>query len=236
MITIFSGEDYLKRKEAYKSYLDQIKEKGEVSFVTCEEEESIQDAIERFADGGGMFFEEVCVVVYDGLSIAKVKTKVFESIEKLKSSQTEYIFIENNSLTKEENKFFKENNVEVFEYKLTEKKEFNSFSLTDAILEKDKKKIWIEMNKIKERGEAAEATHGLVWWQIKSLLSVSLGLSQEEMGMKDYPYKKTKRALSHFKKEELITLSRDFVVLPVVARRKSAMLYEEMESFFLKNF
>lgn len=236
MIKVFSGEDYTKRKEAQKDYISSLKDDGEVSFVVSEDTENSILNIDRFLDGGGMFIQRVCVVFQDVFSSKEVFSKIQSDISKIKESETVYLFIENNSLSKDEIKFLESNKIDFTEFNLKDKKEYNSFVLTDAVLQKKKKDIWIELNKVFSTGESGEATHGLLWWQIKSMFLVSSGFSQEDLGMKDYPYKKTKKSVSLFELQELKKIIREFALLPVSSRRKGLSLYESMEAFFLKRF
>ncbi len=235
MITIFSGNDYINKKSAYSSFVSSLKEEGGVVFYICDEESSSLDSLDRYASGGGMFFDRVCVTLQDPLSNKNIKEKIYENIELLKESNTVFIFIENGELSAEEKKFFEKNKTQINEFSLEDESKYNSFVLTDALLQKDKKKFWVELQKYLSTGESAEAIHGLLWWQIKALTMLSLGVSQKDSGLKDFPYRKTKSSLKNFEKQDMISFSREFADLVVSSRRKGSPLSSEIELFFLKN-
>lgn len=233
MIQVFSGEDYVNRKKEYDLFLKSQREEGD-SFVFCDEEDIAFDSINRFISGGGMFIDRVFVVLQDTLRFQKVFDLLERSVEEMKESQTVFVFIEDTKLSKENKKFLENNDIDIKEFSVKEQRDFGNFAVTDALLSRDKKSIWVELNKSLSKDGSPEALHGLLWWQIKSLYLVSLGLSQEKLEMKDFPYKKTKKAVSLFKKEELSGLVRDFPLLPKKSRDDGVSLYEEMEKFFLE--
>ncbi len=90
---------------------------------------------------------------------------------------------------------------------------FNTFSLTDALLLRDKKTLWLRLMEAMRAGVPAEEIIGVLFWQIKILRLVGKTKSAEEAGQKPFVYDKAKRALSKFKDGELEKLSRELIIL-----------------------
>jgi hypothetical protein len=53
----------------------------------------------------------------------------------------------------------------------------------------------------------------MLWWQLKTLRLAAVTDSPSEAGLKDYPYKKAKGALRHFKPGEVESLSNSLLTL-----------------------
>lgn len=83
---------------------------------------------------------------------------------------------------------------------------YSPFALQDAIGEKNIKKIWIEYSKLRFMGiEAEEIIHKIVS-KVRDMSAIDKGASREDLGLKDYPYNKSKRDLKNWKKEDLESL------------------------------
>lgn len=80
---------------------------------------------------------------------------------------------------------------------------YSPFALQDAIGEKNVKKIWLEYEKIRFAGvEADELIHKMIS-KVRDMVAINLGAGKEDLGIKDYPYSKSKKDLKNWKKEEL---------------------------------
>ena len=91
-------------------------------------------------------------------------------------------------------------------------REFNIFSLTDAIGARDRRGAWIIYQRALSQGVAPEEIFWKIVWQVKSLLLASKTESAEEAGMKTYPYSKAKGYLKNFEVGELLSLSEGLVL------------------------
>ena len=107
---------------------------------------------------------------------------------------------------------------------------FNIFSITEALAERDKKNAWILYQKALGAGLTPEEVFWKLVWQVKSLMLASRTKTAEEAGMKSYPYSKAKSALRNWKEGELENLSRKLVVGYHACRLGE----EEMETFVEK--
>lgn len=80
---------------------------------------------------------------------------------------------------------------------------YSPFALQDALGERNAKNVWIEYQKIVLQGiEAEEIIHRIIS-KVKDMAAISAGASAEDLGIKDYPFSKSKRDLKHWKIEDL---------------------------------
>lgn len=125
----------------------------------------------------------------------------------------------------------------MFEFKSAVKKvepSFNTFSLTDALGERDIKKLWALFREAKQHNIADEEIHGILFWMLKSIVLAGNMSTPEEAGMKPYPFTKAKNSLKNFSSLEYVEkLLCTFALLPQNARRKNIPLEIELERFIL---
>lgn len=104
--------------------------------------------------------------------------------------------------------------VHMFEKKEEKKKpDFNVFSLTDAFGRRDKKNLWVLFQKAVASGAVPEEIHGILFWQLKSMLVVSTTKTAGEAGVMPFVFTKAKSFLKNYSEEELRELSSKFVSL-----------------------
>ncbi|MBX4200117.1 hypothetical protein KW790_01485 [Candidatus Parcubacteria bacterium] len=116
------------------------------------------------------------------------------------------------------------------EIKSGKKAEFNVFTLTDAISERNKRNAWITYERALASGLAAEEIFWRVVWGVKNILIAAKTNSALDAGMNPFVYRKSKGALNKWKVEELEDLSEKLVVGYHEARRGEV----EIETFLEK--
>jgi len=125
--------------------------------------------------------------------------------------------------------------IEEDEKPLLDKKgrEFNIFTLTDALGAKKKKEAWVLYQKALAAGLSAEEVFFKIVWQVKSMLIASKTKSVAETDMKAFPYSKAKSFLRNFKSGELEKLSEDLVIGYHQARRGEGEIETLVEKMLL---
>ena len=109
------------------------------------------------------------------------------------------LFKEYEGVFKEEEKP-KEKKPSNFEYA------YSPFALQDAIGERSAKKAWIEYEKLRFAGiEAEDLVHKIVA-KIRDMTAITMGADKEDLGMKDYPFNKSKRDTKNWKADDLKNL------------------------------
>lgn len=90
---------------------------------------------------------------------------------------------------------------------------FNTFAIADALLEKDKKQLWIRLQAALRADVSAEEIIGVLWWQIKMLLLAARTDGPDAAGVKPYPYQKASRALRTFRPGEVEGLAQSLLAV-----------------------
>ena len=84
---------------------------------------------------------------------------------------------------------------------------FNTFALSNALADRDKKQLWLLLHAARSEGVAGEEVIGVLWWQLKTMLLAGRTHSAEEAGLKSFPYQKATRALRNFRPGEVERLA-----------------------------
>ena len=113
-------------------------------------------------------------------------------------------------------------------------KEFNIFTLTDAVGARKKKEAWILYQKALSAGVRAEEIFFKIVWQVKSMLLASRTKDVGETDMKSFPYNKAKSFLKNFRLGELEKLSESLVIGYHRARRGEGEVETLVEKILLK--
>lgn len=138
--------------------------------------------------------------------------EVNDSLEEMSESGNTFIILEEALLAPAKKKYGKyAASTEEFTAEKTER--FNTFGMAEALALRDKRKLWVLLQEARMNGLREEEIIGMLWWQLKSLRLASVTNSAAEAGMKDFPYNKSKRALSGFAPGEVVTLSRSLLEL-----------------------
>jgi hypothetical protein len=112
-------------------------------------------------------------------------------------------------------------------------REFNIFTLTDAVGARQKKQAWIIYRKALSVGISAEELFYKLVWQVKSMLIASKTKNAGETDMKTFPYNKAKSFLKNFRSGELEALSEKLVVGYYLARRGEGEIETLIEKLLL---
>lgn len=99
------------------------------------------------------------------------------------------------------------------ELKATASERGNPFALGDALGARDKKALWIELQKQLRNGLRPEELVGTLWWQLKTMRLAALTTTADEAGLKEYPYKKAKAALRKYSLSDIERLSHELLKL-----------------------
>lgn len=132
--------------------------------------------------------------------------EVMNHLAEMAESNHVFLIIEGVLLAPAKKKFAKHATT-VEEFKKAASERFSTFSLADALANKNKKQLWMLLQEARLAGESAESIIGILWWQLKALRLALQTSTPEEAGMKAFPYNKAKRSLPKFKDGELNQLS-----------------------------
>lgn len=159
--------------------------------------------------GSTSLFGEVTVYVVDTPSSDEVWNSVLvKALKELAVSANPVVVIEGGLLAAEKKRYEAvAARMEEFQKVATDTR-FDPFILAEALITKDKKTLWILLQKAFASGLSAEEIIGTLWWQLKTIRLTMVTKTAAEAGVKDYPYNKAKRALTVYKPEDIVLVSR----------------------------
>ena len=173
---------------------------------------------EELLSSSGLFVKNFIVALNRVSENPEAFEFVINHLAEIKKSSSVFIVLEEEPSTLILEKF-KKYAEKIQEYRLEVRGErlegrgFNIFALTDALGERDRKKLWVLLQKAYFNGQIAEEIFWRLSWMVKTMLLASQTKTAEEAGMKEYPFKKAVLYAKNYRKEELINLSEQFIKL-----------------------
>lgn len=238
MIYLLHGTDTIKSRKKMSILLDgMFAKKPNASFVRIDTENFNESRIEEFVGSQGLF-ENKYIIVFDNLFVDKdVKEILLKNIKEISESQNIFIFLEEKLNKTELSKFEKyAEKIQSFELRslASKLKKFNMFSLTDALGRRDRKQLWVLYQKAKLNNISDEEIHGILFWQVKTMLLVSSALSAESAGLNEFVFRKSLGFLKNYKEKELKKLSFSLMTLYHDTRRGIHDIDNALERFVLE--
>lgn len=236
MLYVIHGTDTGKAREKTHVLMDALqKKKPDAELFTLDTENYTPASFEELIGGQGLFERKYIVFLNTLFENKEAKELVLDKVKAVAESDNVFLLLEGKVDAKTVKKLEK-HAAKIQSYDATEKKKqsFNTFSLTDALASRDKKKLWVLLNKAFAHDVSAEEVHGLLSWQMRTLLLTAKTKSAAESGLKPFVYNKAKSALKHFEEKELATLSSKLVALYHAARAGKMPLDISLEQFVLE--
>jgi DNA polymerase III delta subunit len=235
MLYLIYGTDRDKSRKKLHELLDLASKKrkdAELFKLTTENWSEAQFDELLVAQG---LFETKYNTVLDNLFEKKdIKSYVLDKIEEVGKSEQIFLMLEGSvdaaSLKKIE-KYAKQ--VQEFVKKEETKKEFNIFGVTDGLILKDKKKLWVSFLDTVKKGIAPEEVHGIFFWQVKNMILASRAKDAKESGLSPYAYKNALSGGRNYKTEELLLISSDLVLMTHKVRQGKGDLAVMLEKWVL---
>ncbi len=218
MIYVLHGSDILTiRSRARDLVSSLLLKKPDTVHVRITPERVSPGVFEELLGSRGLFSDKL-IVELDGLcSIPEACLE--EYMPQFKDSEYVFIVIEEGVEVKML-KVLKDHAHKIENHELVQsvEREPTLFALADALGMRDKKKLWVEYTQAILNDTAPEEIHGMLFWQVKSMIIASC-TTEKESGLKPFVYGKSKRYGNNFKKGELESLSSSLVSLYHDARR-----------------
>jgi DNA polymerase III delta subunit len=221
-----------------------IRKKPDASLFTLTSDNWNDAAIDEYTSSQGLFEHKYIVLMKNVLSAL-----FLEKIDLFASSPNIFIMAESGidkaTLKKIEKKAEKVQEIKgsvvdvaSADGKIATKRsarDFNIFDLADALGERDKKRLWILYRQAVDAGKADEEIHGILFWQVKSIILASRSASATEAGLKPFVYSKSKRYAEHFTSTELVHILERLVSIYHDAHRGLTDFETAMEIFILQD-
>lgn len=212
----FYGSDKDKAREKMNALTDALqKKKPDAELFRIDAENWSEAKLQELAAGQGLFNNSYIVQIVSLFENKEAKEIFIDRLEEIAGSPNVFIVLEGDTdkktllaITEIAEK------VQEFPSKGEKKKpEFNIFSLTDAFGRRDKKNLWVLFRKAVESGAVPEEIHGILFWQLKSMLVAASATSAGGAGLAPFVFTKAKSFLKNYTEEELKKLSSKFVAL-----------------------
>lgn len=205
MYIVFHGSDRLKVRDTATEYIEKNMS-PETTLTTIDSGVFEVGQVANALGAESLFGGEEWFVLDNPADSADFAEEVKQSLKEMSESSNTFIILEAGLLAPAKKTYAKYAK-EIVEFKADKVERFNSFGMAEALLAKDKRKLWVLLQEAKMSGLREEEMVGMLWWQLKSLRLASLTTNAAEAGMKDFPYNKTKRGLSKFTETEIKDLS-----------------------------
>lgn len=239
MIHLFYGENTIQAREELHAFLDTLfaKHPDAPLFEMNAESWSEEKFNELLASRG--LFEGGSVVVLDSLlEHMDAEGIILERLKEMKDSTNIFIIIERR-LTKiiAERITKKAETTREFQEsaggKVAKKIEFDRFAITDALGRRSKKDTWVILQRAFDAGGVPEEIHGILFWQVKSMILASSSKTAGEAGLNPFVFRKALSFSKNFTEDELKNLSSRLVSIYHDARRGGDELSIALEKFAL---
>jgi len=231
----------LVNKKAAALSAELLKKKPDASLFELNEDNWNESAIDEYTGGQGLFEKKYIVLVKDILAKKDRKEIFLDKIELFAESPNIFIFTESSidkaSLKKIEKHASKTQEFTGGDEGVKGKKSgdgaFNIFALGDAFGGRNKKQLWSLYREAIDAGKVPEEIHGILFWQVKSIVLASRTKSATEAGLNPFVYSKAKSFAENFNQQELDKILEDIVRLYHDAHRGLHDFETAMEIFIL---
>tara|TARA_Y100000310_G_scaffold122869_2_gene121624 strand:+ start:17506 stop:18222 length:717 start_codon:yes stop_codon:yes gene_type:complete len=236
MIYLLYGTDTVNARKKLRALLDSLfAKKKDASLIRVDCENFDSSRLVELIHGQGLFEQKQIVVLDSVLEDKEVKDAVLSELKSIADSKNIFVFVEGVIDKKTLSKFEKKaEKVQEFVAKDTVvKKKFDIFSLTSALGQRDRRKLWVLYQKARMHDVSSEEIHGILFWQIKSMLLACSSKDTQTSGLNPFVFKKSSSFLKNYSKQEIENLSSKLVTLYHDARRGIYEFDIALERFIL---
>ena len=148
------------------------KQRPDAEFFVVESENFSEGALEGLYSSQGLFQKKHIVVLDRLLSHKELKEAVSDAFPKMAASESMFILFDE-TLDAKTVALVKKHAKDIFvfgEQKEKKERDNTTFLITDAFMTKDRKGAWVNYQKAIRAGNAPEAIHGALFWQVKTVL------------------------------------------------------------------
>ncbi|HAO64467.1 TPA: hypothetical protein DCQ44_00610 [Candidatus Taylorbacteria bacterium] len=240
MIYLFYGQDIdLARRKANGVVDSLLKKRPDASLFRLDSDTWQEAAFDEYIGGQGLFSQKYIVVLDRLFEKKELKEYVVDHLKELKASDNIFIVLENN-LDKATLVKFEKNaeKVQVFgeskeDGKSKKAGEFNMFAITDALGARNQKRLWTLYQQAVRHNVVPEELHGILFWQVKSMLLAASTTNPNDAGLNPFVYSKAKNYAKNFSIAELKKISSQLVAMYHQAHRREVDFDVALEKFFL---
>jgi DNA polymerase III delta subunit len=210
--------------------------KPDASFFEMDGDNFSVNGLEELIVSMGLFEQKYIIALDNIFQNKEAKEFILKRIKEIGLSENIFIFLEGELDKKTVTKIEKHSEkVQEFIKSIQNKKQkdFNIFSLTDAICRRDRKKAWVLFQQAVAEGVSPENIHGTIFWGIKSILLATSAKRAKEAGLSPFVFSKSILFSKNFKEGELENISSRLVSVYHESRRGGMELSAALEIFIL---
>ena len=236
MIYLMHGSNTEKARDKTRALTDALRtKKPDALFYRITSQNYAENPLAFLVAGQGLFASKYIVFFDNVFESKEIKEEIMDALAEVKSSENIFIFLERELDKKTLDKLTKyaEKVQEFTAAALAKKKKYNLFAISDALLSKDKKRLWMLLMEAKKKGNAAEEIHGIIWWQVKALKLAADSRAAKEADLSPFVFSKAKAASAEFSSGEIAAMMSALVKMYHDAHRGEGDLWVEMERWGL---
>lgn len=236
MIYLFLGtEQNLLRKKAHGLIEKLQTKRPDTELFSLNEDNFSFGNLEELSAGSGLFDPKHIVFADNIFGTGMMEEKEIKAIlPAMKSSESIFVLLETKLLAPQK-KVLEKHSEKIIEQDEKEKKkeDFNIFAITDALLHRDKIKLWSLYLEALASGKSPEEVHGLLFWQARAIAQAQKGKSAKNSGLKPFVYTKSQKAQQKYSSKEIEQMPRSLMHLIHTSRLQSEDLRVSLERFIL---
>ncbi len=207
MLQVYFGSD---RHAVVEAVHEAVMGGGEI--VTVDDRSFVPGMFVDLTSSASLFDEVQTYIIDTPSNAADFNEECVDALADMSESANKFFIIEGSLLAPQKKKLLKF--AEHSEEHTADKAErFNTFAMAEALARRDKKTLWMLLQEARLVGLREEEMIGILWWQLKAIRLAEVTSSASEAGMKDYPYRKAKQALSNFPNSTAAKLSNSLLDL-----------------------
>ncbi len=235
MIYFLHGTDSRKSRKRMHEVLQSLSVKrpnSEIFKISTENWSEIQ--FDELVRSQGLFDQKYIVVLDFIFSNKEAKEFVLDKINEMQIAEHWFLILEGKidvaTIRKIEKVSYKTQ-----EFEMVEKKKESPiiFTITDKLLNKDKKGLWVSYIDLINLGIPAEEIHGVFFWAVKNMIIAGKVSSQKDSGLAPFSYTKALSGGRNYKSEELQNLSRGLVQITHKVRQGEGDMDIMLEKWIL---
>jgi DNA polymerase III delta subunit len=207
MLSVFHGSD---RKAVIDRAQATAAKQG--TPVTIDESNFVTRQFDELTAASSLFGEAGVYIIDTPSNQKDFQAEAEAALADMAASNNHFVLVEGSLLAPAKKKFAKYADT-IEEFSAAKADRFNTFSVADALARKDKKSLWLLSQEAQLLGVKEEEIIGILWWQLKAIRLAASTSNAAEAGMKEYPYRKAKQALSKYQLADINRLSHSLLNL-----------------------
>ena len=233
MIYLIQGSDEIKTRHKYDAVIESLLARKKDSVAWKIDSENFDE--EKFRElivAQDLFVSKYVVGCDHLIGNKKSVDFILENLDAIKNSANIFIILEDalDEKTLKQVRKFTEKDLS-FDKKIGEEKRFNVFALTDALGERNRKKLWVLYQEALRSDVPAEDIFWRLQWMVKHLLFFKKTKDPSSSELKGFAKSKIQNYSKNFTSLELENLSIRLVELFHSVRRGDGEIEIELEKF-----